>query len=144
MAMFNQDSPDSIQNAIGRMAALAQEGNKDAIHEMAYTYAWIPNDTESDRRKRLLGLEINSNGIPSTEINQVAIQWLEKSIAVSDSADYKSLYWLSFYYLNSIVVNQDFAKASQLLQAASRQAEQSQDFVFKGKIDETIKQINSL
>ena len=144
MAMFNQDSPDSIQNAIGRMAALAQEGNKDAIHEMAYTYAWIPNDTESDRRKRLLGLEINSNGIPSTEINQVAIQWLEKSIAVSDSADYKSLYWLSFYYLNSIVVNQDFAKASQLLQAASRQAEQNQDFVFKGKIDETIKQINSL
>ena len=144
MAMFNQDSPDSIQSAIGRMAALAQEGNKDAIHEMAYTYAWIPNDTESDRRKRLLGLEINSNGIPTTEINEVAIQWLEKSINVSDSADYKSLYWLSFYYLNSIVVNQDFAKASQLLQTASRQAEQSQDFVFKGKIDETIKQINSL
>ena len=65
-------------------------------------------------------------------------------IAVTDSADYKSLYWLSFYYLNSIVVNQDFAKASLLLQTASRQAEQSQDFVFKGKIDETIKQINSL
>ena len=144
MSMFNQDSPDSIQSALGRMAALAQKGQKDAIHEMAYTYAWIPNDTESDRRKRLLGLEINSNGIPSKEINEAAIQWLEKSIAVSDSADYKSLYWLSFYYLNSIVVNQDFAKASQLLQTASRQAEQSQDFVFKGKIDETIRQINNL
>ena len=144
MDMFNQDSPDSIQSAIGRMAGLAQAGNKDAIHEMAYTYAWIPNDTESDRRKRLLGLEINSNGIPSKEINEVAIQWLEKSIAVTDSADYKSLYWLSFYYLNSIVVNQDFAKAGHLLQTASRQAEQSQDFVFKEKIDETIKQINSL
>ena len=144
MVMFNQDSPDSIQSAIGRMAALAQEGNKDAIHEMAYTYAWIPNDTESDRRKRLLGLEINSNGIPSNDINKVAILWLEKSIAVTDSADYKSLYWLSFYYLNSIVVKQDFAKAIQLLQTASRQAEQSQDIVFKVKIDETIRQINSL
>ncbi|MBR2204893.1 MAG: protein kinase [Prevotella sp.] len=144
MVMFNQDSPDSIQSAIGRMAALAQEGNKDAIHEMAYTYAWIPNDTESDRRKRLLGLEINSNGIPTNDINEVAILWLEKSIAVTDSADYKSLYWLSFYYLNSIVVKQDFAKAIQLLQTASRQAEQSQDIVFKVKIDETIRQINSL
>ena len=111
---------------------------------MAYTYAWIPNDTESDRRKRLLGLEINSNGIPTNDINEVAILWLEKSIAVSDSADYKSLYWLSFYYLNSIVVKQDFAKAIQLLQTASRQAEQSQDIVFKVKIDETIRQINSL
>jgi hypothetical protein len=63
---------------------------------------------------------------------------------VTDSADYKSLYWLSFYYLNAITVSQDFTKARQLLQTASRQAEQSQDFVFKRKIDETIKQINSL
>ena len=124
MALFNQNSPDS--------------------NEMAYTYAWIPTDTESDRRKRLLGFQINSNGIPSSDINEVAIQWLEKSISVTDSADYKSLYWLSFYYLNAITVSQDFTKARQLLQTASRQAEQSQDFVFKRKIDETIKQINSL
>ena len=144
MALFNQNSPDSIKNALTRMAELAQKGHQGAIHEMAYTYAWIPTDTESDRRKRLLGFQINSNGIPSSDINEVAIQWLEKSISVTDSADYKSLYWLSFYYLNAITVSQDFTKARQLLQTASRQAEQSQDFVFKRKIDETIKQINSL
>jgi TPR repeat protein len=126
------------------MAELAQKGNKEAIHEMAYTYAWIPNDTESDRRKRMLGIEVNSNGIPSTEINKAAIQWLEKSISVSDSADYKSLYWLSFYYLNAMVVKQDFTKANLLLKTASRQAEDSQDYVFKEKIDNTIKQVESL
>jgi TPR repeat protein len=144
MALFNQESPDSIKSALSRMAELAQKGNKEAIHEMAYTYAWIPNDTESDRRKRMLGIEVNSNGIPSTEINKAAIQWLEKSISVSDSADYKSLYWLSFYYLNAMVVKQDFTKANLLLKTASRQAEDSQDYVFKEKIDNTIKQVESL
>ena len=127
------------------MAALAEKGNKDAIHEIAYTYAWIPNDTESDRRKRLLNWQIDDNGIPvSKEIRLSSIDWLEKSINVTDSTDYKSLYWLSFYYLNAIGVNQDFNKARQLLQTASRQAHQSQDLMFKEKIDETIRQIDSL
>ena len=42
MNLFRQDDPDSINSARNRMAALAEKGNKDAIHEMAYTYAPIP------------------------------------------------------------------------------------------------------
>ena len=144
-ALFSYNNSDSVKSALNRMAALAEKGNKDAIHEMAYTYAWIPNDTESDRRKRLLDWQIDNNGIPvSKEIKESSINWLEKSINVTDSTDYKSLYWLSFYYLNAIGVNQDFTKAWQLLQAASRQAGQSQDLVFKDKIDDTIKQLENI
>ena len=143
--LLSYNNADSVKSALNRMAALAEKGNKDAIHEIAYTYAWIPNDTESDRRKRLLNWQIDDNGIPvSKEIRLSSIDWLEKSINVPDSTDYKSLYWLSFYYLNAIGVNQDFNKARQLLQTASRQASQSQDLMFKVKIDETIRQIDSL
>ena len=144
-ALFAYNDPDSVKSALTRMAALAERGNKEAIHEMAYTYAWIPNDTESDRRKRLLNWQIDANGIPvSKEIRISSIEWLEKSINVTDSTDYKSLYWLSFYFLNAISVNQDFDKAHQLLQTARRQADQSQDLEFKGKIDDIIKQIENI
>lgn len=143
--LFANEDPDSVKSALNRMAALAEKGNREAIHEMAYTYAWIPSDSESDRRKRLLGWQIDDNGIPvSKEIKMSSIDWLEKSINVTDSTDYKSLYWLSFYYLNAIGVNQDFGKARQLLKTASIQAGQKQDIVFKGKIDDTIKQLDNI
>lgn len=142
--LFSLDNPDSVKSALNRMASLAEKGNKEAIHEMAYTYAWIPSDSESDRRKRLLGWQIDDNGIPvSEDIKKSSIEWLEKSITETDSTDYQSLYWLSFYYLNGIGVNQDFMKAIQLLQTASRQAGKSQDSEFKNKIDEYIKDIKS-
>jgi len=112
---------------------------------VAYTYAWIPSDTEADRRKRLLGWKINEAGLPiSSELNKQAVIWLEKAISTSDSTDYKTLYWLSFYYINEIVVKRDFEKARQMLIRAGKEAEDSQDFVFKNKIDNTITQLKQL
>lgn len=145
IALFKQESPDSIKSALIRMTALADKGNKEAIHEVAYTYAWIPSDTEADRRKRLLGWKINEAGLPiSSELNKQAVIWLEKAISTSDSTDYKTLYWLSFYYINEIVVKRDFEKARQMLIRAGKEAEDSQDFVFKNKIDNTITQLKQL
>ena len=145
LALLQSDQADSIQSAIVRMTALADKGNRDAIHEVAYTYAPIPNDPESDRRKRLLGWSIDADGIPtSPEINQQAINWLEKAIAVSDSTDYKALYWLTYYYINGTIVKADFSKAMQLLEKASEEASRQQDQTFKQKIDDIITQLRQI
>jgi TPR repeat protein len=149
LAQFNQESPDSIQMAFNRMKVLADNGNKDAIFEVAKTYAWIPNDSESDRRKRLLGWSIIEKedsplkGAPASEdINREAISWLQKSIDQQVPNFHQSLYWLAFYYFYGIGTNEDFAKAKQMLEQAKIEAEKNQDFVFKGKIEKTLEQLD--
>ena len=147
LAMFNQESPDSIQMAFNRMKVLADNGNKDAIFEVAKTYAWIPNDIESDRRKRLMGWNISEDdalkGAPvSEEINREAINWLQKSIDMQVPNYHQALYWLAFYYYFGLATDEDAAKAKQMLVQAKEEAEKNQDFVFKDKIEKTLNQLN--
>ena len=145
LSLLQSDQADSIQSALVRMTALADKGNINAIHEVAYTYAPIPNDHESDRRKRLLGWKIDTDGIPtSPEINQQSINWLEKAIDGSDSTDYKALYWLTYFYINGTIVKTDFGKAMQLLVKASDEAGRQQDEMFKHNIDDIITQLRQI
>ena len=109
---------------------------------MVKTYAWIPNDIESDRRKRLLGWDLNKYGIPVSEkINQEAVEWLQKSIDTSEANVHQCLYWLSNYYCNGIGVPEDIQKGISLLKQAKDEAEKSQDFITKEKIEKTLKQL---
>lgn len=147
--LFKQNDSESIQKAFTKMKTLALNGHKDAIFQMAYTYAWIPNDMESDRRKHLLGWEIVEDGDlqgqpVAKENNQEAVRWLDNSISATDSADYKSLYWLSFYYLNGLTVKQDLQKAFQLLERAQTESARENDYVFKNKVDNTLNQLKQL
>ena len=145
LSLLQSDQADSIQSALVRMTALATKGNIKAIHEVAYTYAPIPYDQESDRRKRLLGWKIDADGIPtSPEINQQSINWLEKAITGSDSTDYKALYWLTYFYINGTIVKTDYGKAMQLLEKASDEAGRQQDETFKHNIDDIITQIRQI
>ncbi len=145
LSLFSQNRPDSIKSALNRMTALAEKGNLDAIREVAYTYAPIPNDRESDRRKRLLGWSIDNDGIPtSPEINQQSINWLERAITTSDSTDYKALYWLTYFYINGSIVKTDFSKAMQLLKKASEEANRQSDLAFKRKIDDIITKLRKM
>ena len=145
MALLNQDNPDSAQEALSKMETLAMNGFKDAIYQMAYTYAWLPNDKESVRRKNLLGWKLMSDvyiGKPvDSQKDKEAINWLEKSIAASDSSDYKSLYWLSIYYLNGIAVGQDMEKGTQLVIKSKDEAQKAQDFMFANNVDEMLNRL---
>ena len=143
MALFNHDSPDSIKVALNRMKVLADNGYKDAIYQVAYTYAMIQNDTESDRRKRLLGWQTiekgEKKGTPvSEEINREAISWLEKAIDVKVDNYHQCLYWLTFYYYLGVGTEEDNEKAWDLLMQAKDEAGRKQDFVYKEKIEKTI------
>ena len=148
MALFNQENPDSIQLALTKMTTLALNGHKDAIFQMAYTYAWLPRDNESVRRKNLLGWNLFKSGDyigkPMAEEKDLeAIKWLEKSIAASDSADYKSLYWLSIYYLNGLAVEQDMEKGTRLVEKSMREAEAAQDYSFANNVGQTLSRLKN-
>lgn len=140
--LFALDSSDSIHYALNRMIALAELGNKEAAHEVAFTYAWTL-EKESVRRKELLGWKMNNETkLPeSVDINKEAVKWLEKSIQLSDSKDYKALYWLSFYYYYGICVKEDTSKALAMLNIASKEAENNHDLEYKKKIDDIISNI---
>lgn len=145
--MFNRESPDSIQMAFNRMKVLAAKGNKDAVYEVAKTYAWIPNDTESDRRKRLMGWKITEDGAlkgapASEEINKEAISWLQKSIDMQVPNYHQDLYWLAFYHYFGLATKENTAKAIEMLKQAKVEAEKNQDFVFKDKAEKTLNQLN--
>lgn len=143
LVLFQQ--PDSTREAFNKTVALAQKGHKGAVHEVAYTYAWVARDPESIRRKKALGWGVGANGLPvSEEINRQAVVWLDKSIQLTDSTDYQALYWRSFYYINEILGERDFEKASQLLSKSSLEASKNQDYVFKNKIDDTIHQLEKI
>ena len=145
LALLDQDNPDSVQVGFYRMDSLASSGYPDAIFEVAKTYAWIPNDSLSARRKRHMGWSIDDSrelrGAPtSKEINRKAIKWLKKTIDKEIPGFYKSLYWLAFYYYFGLGTEEDVAKALELLEEAKEQAEISQDSVFKEKIEKTLNQ----
>ncbi len=142
MALLQQNNPDSVKVAFNKMKVLADNGYTEAIFQVAYTYAWIPKDEESVRRKTLLGWKLDNIGLPdATEINQEAINALTKSIEVTDSSDYKSLYWLASYYIIGRNVSQDINKALSLLRKAQEMAVIKQDIDFKQKIDNSLEKL---
>lgn len=149
MELFKYDNPDSVKLAFDQMKVLAYDGHQEAIFEVAKTYAWIPNDSESVRRKTLMGWQIHDddkNGLKGAPINddynKDAINWLQKSIDVQVPKFHKSLYWLAFYYYFGLGTAKDQAKAKQLFQQASEEAGKDMDLEFKKKIDKTLEQLN--
>ena len=135
---------DSVAIGFDKMRGLAAEGNKDAIFQIAYTYAWIPKDLESNRRKKALNWTIDeSTGrLASDDLNKEAVRWLNKSIEITEGADYKSLYWLSFYYYYGWGVTEDLNQVKQLLQQSRDKAEKCGDFEFMSKVQDTINNLN--
>lgn len=144
MRLISFNDRDSIDVGIKEMISLAGQGNQDAMFELAKTYAWIPNDEESNRRKLVLGIEMDSQTRQpvSIEVNRNAFEWLDKAIQASDSCDYRCLYWQSFYFLNGLYVNTDMNMAKQLLKKAHDGAVNAGDSDFLDKVNKTIMQLN--
>jgi serine/threonine protein kinase len=140
--LLKSTNTDSVASGFAKMTGLAADGNKDAIFQIAYTYAWIPKDLESNRRKQALNWTIDkSTGrLASDDLNKEAVRWLNKSIEVTQGNDYKSLYWLSFYYYYGWGVKEDMNQVNQLLQQSRDKAEESGDLEFMNKVQDTINQ----
>ena len=147
MKLFTYD--DSVSVAFNRMKALAQKGYKDAIHQMAYTYAPIPSDQESARRKTMMGWNLRNDGLLSEyEQKQECIYWTNKAIEASDSTDYNSLSWIAYYYYfgKEEKVEADIetgeAKAVYLWKKAKELAIQANDIDFLKNINRVLSNTN--
>jgi serine/threonine protein kinase len=149
MEQFNQNSADSIKVALNRMKVLADKGHPQAMFEVAKTYAYVPQDVESARRKGIMGWTLEKQagleGCPtSPEINREAINRLNKAIEAKIPNYHQCLYWLAFYHANGKGTPQDLKKAKELLLQAQAEAERLQDVVYKERIERTLDGVNQL
>ncbi|MCR4583012.1 MAG: serine/threonine-protein kinase [Prevotella sp.] len=140
MGLINQANADSVKSGVYRLIALAEKGYSEAIYEVAYTYAWVPNDGESTRRKKQMGwaLDPKTGFFQEDSNNEDAVKWLQRAIDNSGETDYRCLYWLSFYYLNGQAVSRDMDKAEQLLKKSLAEATSANDAIFSKKIEDTL------
>ena len=143
MKQFSND--DSVTAAFNRMKALAQKDYKDAVHQMAYTYAPIPSDKESNRRKTVMGWNLSENGLLSEyEQKMESIYWTNKSIELSDSTDYNSLSWIAYYYYFGKeekveeIINVSETKAVYLWKKSKELAMQANDIDFIKNINRVL------
>lgn len=96
---LNYANDDSIQSGFKGMMQLAENGNVDAMYEIAVTFSSKAREDDASSATRKLGLKLKSDmNAASTLQNTKAVEWLQKVIAATDSTNYKALYRLSPYY----------------------------------------------
>lgn len=138
----NADASKTIKGYNG-MLTLAERGYIPAMHQIAYTYAWSPNDPVVAMRKRNIGLHTDSLGlIIDNAKNEDAMNWMKKVIHATDSTNYLALAWLAQYYLNGKVVNRDVETAVKLLIKSRDEALKSNDSIHSESVNKMLSRIN--
>ena len=140
LRLLNSSIPDSIRVGFEGMKIMADNGYPEAIREVAMTYKVTFGGDKMDKARKD-ALSLDSDG-KSTSQNKEAVKWLEKTVAISDSTDYHSLYYLCWYYdrtnPKAVVVRSD-AELITILKKASIEAEKAGDIQFKTNyIDATL------
>lgn len=96
---LNYANDDSIKRGFDGMLALAEAGNVDAMYEIAVTFSSKAREDDASSTTRKLALNLRSDMYKaSNKQNVMAVKWLQRTIAATDSANYKALYRLSPYY----------------------------------------------
>lgn len=142
MALFNSESPDSVKKALDQMIMLADNGNKDAIFQVAYTYARTKEYESNQRKKHLEWIVDDKEFFQSDKYNREAIRWLERAIEEEVPNYHQCMYWLASYYYLGIGTAENENRAKNILQKAKEVSEENQDSVFKEKIEETLNLFN--
>jgi len=144
--MVNQDNADSLKRGLALMDSLSNVNYVPAIYELAFTYGWYA-DTNSVRRKKLLGIEMNDSLMPtSRRINILATEYLSKIIDLKDSShanvNADAAYRLACYYLNkNSVFVADYKTATKLLNQSRQWALMAGNNELINKIDKGLSTI---
>lgn len=129
---MNSDNPDSLRYGLAVMDSLGKLDYVPALYEMAFTYGWY-SDSESLRRKKILGIEIHENYMPKRKHdNTLAYRYLQTIIQINDSLqpdiNGKAAYRLSTYWGNvNDVIQKDTMEARRLLECARDWARTAND-----------------
>lgn len=96
---LNYANDDSINSGFKGMMKLAENGNVDAMYEIAVTFSSKAREDDASSATRKLGLKLKTDMNDASALqNQKAVEWLQKVIVATDSTNYKALYRLSPYY----------------------------------------------
>ena len=131
MALINQDNADSLRAGLHVMDSLSGTRYVPALYEMARTYGWFSEQTDSASvaRKRLLGIEMDNQYLPKDrEKSNAAMAYFNRIKEIGDSAyadiNAESIYRLACYWvMPNNLFQPDLKEGKQLLIEARGWAE---------------------
>lgn len=126
---LNYANDDSINKGFKGMMELAEKGNVDAMYEIAVTFSSKAREDDASSATRKLGLKLKTDMNDASALqNKKAVEWLQKVIAATDSANYKALYRLSpYYFYGKGGLDANPAKCKALLRKAHKLAGEAGD-----------------
>ena len=134
---------DSIKAGIALMDSLSDLDYMPAVYESAYTYGWY-NEEESKKRKEILGIEVDSHGVPkSDEYINKAVALFTEIVTTNDSSFGKEKadagYRLAYYYWSQYKESKaNLVKSREYLQNSNEWAQKQNDSIFLWKIKQSI------
>lgn len=113
---LESNNVDSTKAGIALMDSLCSSDYIPAIYQCAYTYGWY-DEEKSKKRKEILGIEAQKNGVPKSDIYiNKAIALYTRIIELNDSSYSKEIadagYRLAWYYLEQYKNNIENLKKS--------------------------------
>lgn len=126
---LNYANDDSINSGFKGMMTLAENGNVDAMYEIAVTFSSKAREDDASSATRKLGLKLKTDmNDASAQQNKKAVEWLQKVIEATDSTNYKALYRLSPYYFYGMGgLRENPAMCKKLLTKAHKLAIEARD-----------------
>lgn len=151
LGYIESDNLHDLQLGLSMLDTLGNKGFVPALYEQAFTYGWY-SDSASVARKRILGIEVYSDGIEallpkSQPINTKTIGLLTRIEELNDpkypEINANALYRLACYYANdNKVLRKDKERASSLLRRSLLWAKKSNDDKLIKRIEKGLIQLN--
>lgn len=139
---INSDDVDSLRVGMALMDNLEKTNYVPAIYQMAFTYGWY-SDSISVKRKKMLGIEINKNYLPSDRFSNKAVALFARILELNDSSyadiNANAAYRLACYYImpnNLFKTNYD--KAKRILLRSKEWAQKADNKELLQKIDNAL------
>jgi len=144
--LMNYNDIDSLKAGFKLMDSLSKTDYVPAMYQIAFTNGWS-FDSISIQRKKLLGIEVDSNNIPADNYI-IKTQALLTDILDQKNASFASInanvaYKLADYYINDRINNHlDYTKASQYLDQSEKWAKAAKNDSILKIIKETRENIS--
>ncbi len=111
ITLMESDDPGTFMRGYRQMDSLSNLKYIPAMYEIAFTQGWF-TDTESLRRKEILGIKYDSDKLPDDpRYNTTAVALFQEILEAGDSSyaaiNAKAAYRLSGYMVNNKVFNKD-------------------------------------
>lgn len=147
---MNSDNPDTLSIGLRTMESLSNQKYIPAMFEIVYTYGWYMKDSLSMQRKKLLGIKMDSIGLPIAENDINKTKYLLTDILKLNDSSYAEInayaaYSLAIYYGDETYNKEkktDYEKSLFYLESSKEWASRYNDIDFINRINKYIQKID--